>query len=68
MTKTSQLNEMAIMIYDGGCLVLKNINSLFFAIILMKNHMIEMKMKKKNCITTIYSSRYLQSMKRQRQP
>ena len=47
MTKTSQLNEMAIMIYDGGCLVLKNINSLFFAIILMKNHMIEMKMKKK---------------------
>ena len=46
MTKTSQLNEMAIMIYDGGCLVLKNINSLFFAIILMKNHMIEMKMKK----------------------
>ena len=46
MTKTSQFNEMAIMIYDGGCLVLKNINSLFFAIILMKNHMIEMKMKK----------------------
>ena len=36
MTETSQLNDVAIMIYHGGCPVLKNINSLFFAIILMK--------------------------------
>ena len=36
MTKTSQLNDIAIMMYHGGCPVLKNINSLFFAIILMK--------------------------------
>ena len=36
MTKTSQLNEIAIMIFDGGCPVLKKINSLFFAIILTK--------------------------------
>ena len=35
MTKTSQLNEIATMIYwQGPCA--KNINSLFFAIILMK--------------------------------
>ena len=26
MTKTSQLNEIAIMIYDGGCPVLKKIS------------------------------------------
>ena len=36
MTKTSQLNDIAIMIYHGGYPVLKNINSLIFAIILMK--------------------------------
>ena len=36
MTKTSQLNDTAIMIYHGGYPVLKNINSLIFAIILMK--------------------------------
>ena len=36
MTKTSQLNDIAIMIYHGGFPVLKNINSSFFATILMK--------------------------------
>ena len=36
ITKTSQLNDIAILIYHGGFPVLKNINSLFFAIILMK--------------------------------
>ena len=36
MTKTSQLNDIAIMMYHGGCPVHKNINSLIFAIILMK--------------------------------
>ena len=36
MIKASQLDDIAIMIYHGGCPVLKNINSLFFAIILMK--------------------------------
>ena len=33
MTKTSQLNDIAIMIYHDGRPVLKNINSFFFAII-----------------------------------
>ena len=36
MTKTSRLNDIAIMMYHGGWPVLKNINSLIFAIILMK--------------------------------
>ena len=36
MTTTSHLNDIAIMIYHGGCPVLKQINSLFLAIILMK--------------------------------
>ena len=36
MTKASQLNDIAIMMYHGGCPVLKNIDSFFFAIILMK--------------------------------
>ena len=36
MTKTSQLNNIAIMIYHGGYPVLK-ISIPFFAIILMKN-------------------------------
>ena len=36
MTKTSQLNDIAIMMYHGGFPVLININSSFFAIILMK--------------------------------
>ena len=30
MTKTSQLNDIAIMMYHGGCPVLKNINFFFF--------------------------------------
>ena len=29
MTKTSQLNDTAIMMYHGGCPVPKNINSFF---------------------------------------
>ena len=36
MTKTSQLNDTAIMMYHGGYPVLKNMNSLIFAIFLMK--------------------------------
>ena len=36
MTKTTQLNDIAIMIYHGGHPVLKISISLFFAIILMK--------------------------------
>ena len=36
ITKTSQLNDIAIMIYHGGKPVLKISISLFFAIILMK--------------------------------
>ena len=36
MTTTSHLNDIAIMIYHGGCPVLRQINSLFLAIILMK--------------------------------
>ena len=35
ITKTSQLNDIAIMIYHGGNPVLKISISLFFAIILM---------------------------------
>ena len=47
MTKTSQLNDIAIMIYHGGYPVLKNINSLIFAIILIKNNMKDKKIKEK---------------------
>ena len=36
MTKTSQLNDIAIMMYHGGFPVLENIHSLILAIILMK--------------------------------
>ena len=36
MTKTSQLNDMAITIYHGGCPVLKISIPCFFAIILTK--------------------------------
>ena len=36
MTKTSQLNDIAIMMYHGECPVLKKYQFFFFAIILMK--------------------------------
>ena len=36
MTETSHLNDIAIMMYHGGCPVLKNYQFLFLAIILMK--------------------------------
>ena len=49
MTKTSQLNEIAIMIYHGGCPVLKY-QFPVFCHYFDENHMIEMKMKKGNCI------------------
>ena len=50
MTKTSQLNEIAIMIYDGGCPVLKKYQFLVFRHYFDENHMKEIKMKKGNCI------------------
>ena len=36
MTKTSRFNDIAIMMYHGGCPALKNYGFLFLAIILMK--------------------------------
>ena len=36
MTKTNQLNDIAIMIYHNGCPVLKISIPFFFAVILMK--------------------------------
>ena len=45
MTKTSQLNDIAIMIYHGGCPVLKY-QFLVFCHYFDENHMKEMKMKK----------------------
>ena len=38
MTKTSQLNDIAIMMYHGGCPVLKNINSFFLPLFWWKSH------------------------------
>ena len=49
MTKTGQLNDIAIMIYHGGCPVLKY-QFLVFCHYFDENHMKEMKMKKRNCI------------------
>ena len=46
ITKTSQLNEIAIMIYDGGRPVLKKYQFLVFCHYFDENHMKEMKMKK----------------------
>ena len=46
MTKTSQLNDIAIMIYHGGCSVLKKYQFLVFCHYFDENHMKEMKMKK----------------------
>ena len=45
MTKTSQLNDTAIMMYHGGYPVQKNINSLIFAIFFDENHMKDKKIK-----------------------
>ena len=44
MTKTSQLNEIAIMIYHGGCPMLKS-QFPVFCNYFDENHMIGMKMK-----------------------
>ena len=38
MTKTSRLNDIAIMMYHGGCPVLKNINSFFLPLFWWKSH------------------------------
>ena len=46
MTKTSQLNDIAIMIYHGGYPVLK----FFFCHDFDENHMKDKKKKKMNCI------------------
>ena len=46
MTKTSQLNDIAIMMYHGGCPVLK-ISIPFFCHYFDENHMKDMKIKKK---------------------
>ena len=49
MTKTSQLNDIATMMYHGGCPVLKISNS-FFCHYFDENHRRDMKIKKRNCI------------------
>ena len=46
MTKTSQLNDMATMMYHGVCPVLQKYQFLFLAIILMKD-MKDMEIRKK---------------------
>ena len=46
MTKTSQLNDIAIMIYHGGLPVLTNINCLFFCHYCDENHIKERKKRK----------------------
>ena len=46
MTKKSQLIDIAIIMYHGWCPVLKNINP-FFCHYFDKNHMKDMKIKKK---------------------
>ena len=38
MTKTNRLNDIAIMMYHGGCPVLKNINSFFLPLFWWKLH------------------------------
>ena len=38
MTKTSRLNDIAIMMYHGGCPVLKKINSFFSPLFWWKSH------------------------------
>ena len=46
MTKISQLNDIAIMMCNGGCPVLKK-SILFFCHYFDENHMKDMKIKKK---------------------
>ena len=46
ITKTSQLNDIAIMMYHGGCPVLKKYRFLFFCHYFDENHMKDMKKKK----------------------
>ena len=38
MTKTIQLNDIAIMMYHGGCPMQKNINSFFLPLFWWKSH------------------------------
>ena len=47
MSQTSQFNNIAIMIFHGGCPVLKKYQFLVFCHYFDENHMKEMKMKKK---------------------
>ena len=47
VTKTSQLNDIAIMMYHGGCPVLKKYQFPFFCHYFDVNHMKDMKIKKK---------------------
>ena len=46
MTKTSQLNDIAMIMYHGGCPVLKE-SIPFFCLYFDENHMKDMKIKKK---------------------
>ena len=46
MTKTSQLNDIAIMMYLGGDPVLKKYQFHFFCYYFDENHMKDMKIKK----------------------
>ena len=52
MTKTSQLNDIAIMIYHGGCPVPKKYQFLVFCHYFDENHMKDMRMtmRKRNRI------------------
>ena len=47
MTKTSQHNDIAPMMYHGGCPVLKKYQFLFFYHYFDENHMKDMEIKKK---------------------
>ena len=46
MTKTSQLNDIAIMMYHGGCPVLKKYQFLNFCYYFDENNMKDMKINK----------------------
>ena len=50
MSKTSQLNDIAIMLYHGGCPVLKKNQFLDFCHYFDENHMKDMKIKKKEMV------------------
>ena len=51
MTQTSQINDIAIMIYHGGCPVLETSTPCFFDIILMKITWKRWKMKKETVLS-----------------